>query len=132
MISSVFDWGLNKRLSRFNNAKDHGVGTQVTSLKFINELDKALLLVGSNDGCVKIWRDYDSDKRTLLTAFRALSDHKPSNKDRDFGLVTEWQQLRGQLVVGGYTDELRIWDAAKDCLTSVSTLAVEPRDFSDY
>jgi regulator-associated protein of mTOR len=68
---------------------------------------------------VRVFKDYDSSKTvTLHTAFRALSDFVPSTR-QESGLIAEWQQTRGHLIVGGNSKTLRIWDASKDALISV-------------
>jgi regulator-associated protein of mTOR len=67
---------------------------------FLNEDDVALLMVGSSDGVLKIYRNYESAERIeLLTAWRALSDLNPSTQSS--GLVVEWQQYAPPL---GLTD----------------------------
>jgi len=85
----VWDWHQHIRLNSFSNGNKDGA--RITSLKFLNEDDVALLMVGSSDGILKIYRNYESPQDIeLLTAWRALSDLVPSN--RSSGLVVEWQQ----------------------------------------
>lgn len=46
-------------------------------MKFINSHDVALLMVGSDDGSIRIWKKYYNQlgrEPTLLTAWQALSD----------------------------------------------------------
>jgi regulatory associated protein of mTOR len=93
----VWDWHQHTRLNSFSNGNREG--TKITSTVFLNEDDVALLMVGSSDGVIKIYRNYESQPEIeLLTAWRALSDLVPSN--RSSGLVVEWQQYdtlaRGQ------------------------------------
>jgi regulator-associated protein of mTOR len=85
----VWDWHQHTRLNSFSNGNKDG--TRITSTVFLNEDDVALLMVGSSDGILKIYRNYESPQDIeLLTAWRALSDLVPSN--RSSGLVVEWQQ----------------------------------------
>jgi regulatory associated protein of mTOR len=85
----VWDWHEHTRLNSFSNGNKDGA--KITSTVFLNEDDVALLMVGSSDGILKIYRNYESPQDIeLLTAWRALSDLVPSN--RSSGLVVEWQQ----------------------------------------
>jgi regulatory associated protein of mTOR len=85
----VWDWHQSSRLNSFSNG--NRVGTKITSMVFLNEDDVALLMVGSSDGVLKVYRNYESsDGIELLTAWRALSDLNPSTLSS--GLVVEWQQ----------------------------------------
>jgi regulatory associated protein of mTOR len=85
----VWDWHQHSRLNSFSNGNKDGA--KITSTVFLNEDDVALLMVGSSDGILKIYRNYESPQDIeLLTAWRALSDLVPSN--RSSGLVVEWQQ----------------------------------------
>jgi regulator-associated protein of mTOR len=85
----VWDWHQHTRLNSFSNGNKDGA--KITSTVFLNEDDVALLMVGSSDGILKIYRNYESPQDIeLLTAWRALSDLVPSN--RSSGLVVEWQQ----------------------------------------
>jgi regulator-associated protein of mTOR len=107
------------RMSRFSNGNP--VGSKINDVKFINEDDQALLLTGSSDGVIKIFRDYDSeDKVELVSAFRGLYDLVPSSKN--VGLVFDWQQGQGKLLVAGDVKVIRIWNAATEICTNVSTV----------
>ena len=88
-------------------------------MKYINEDDQALLITGSSDGVLKIYREYDSEEKVeLVTAFRGLNDLVPSNKN--VGLVFDWQQGQGKLLVAGDVKVIRIWNAATEICTGVS------------
>jgi len=85
----VWDWHQRTRLNSFSNGNREG--TKISSTVFLNEDDVALLMVGSSDGILKIYRNYENQQEIeLLTAWRALSDLVSSN--RASGLVVEWQQ----------------------------------------
>ena len=52
-------------------------------MEFLNPHDQPLLMLGSDDGAVRIWRNYEnSDKKLpqLVTAWQALTDMLPSSK----------------------------------------------------
>jgi regulator-associated protein of mTOR len=93
--------------------------SRITDVRFINEDDQALLMTGSSDGVIKIFRNYDSKGRTeLVTGFRALTDLVSSNKNA--GLVFDWQQGRGLVLVAGDVKVIRVWNAGTEVCTSVS------------
>lgn len=91
----------------------------VSALEFINAHDRALILAGYNDGCIRIWRTSAniSKESKLVTAWQSLNDvtlnrfhHKTVAGDR-FGLRTVWQQRSQHVIVAGDAKYLRCWDA---------------------
>ncbi|GAV48920.1 hypothetical protein ZYGR_0N03250 [Zygosaccharomyces rouxii] len=105
---TVFDWDSKRTLSRFSNGNPFG--TKVTDLKFLNEDDAALLLAGSSDGIVKIYKNiHSNDDLELISAWRGLTDMLLT--PRSSGLLTEWQQIRGSLLTTGDVKIIRAWDA---------------------
>lgn len=116
ILSSIWDWTNHTRLSRFSNGNPPG--SRINEARFINEDDSALLLTGSSDGIVKIFRNYESQKNIeLVSAFRALTDLVPSTKNA--GLVLDWQQGQGKLLVAGDVKVIRVWNAATEICTNV-------------
>lgn len=114
---SIWNWQQGNRLNRFSNANPPG--TRINETRFINEDDQALLMTGSSDGIVRIYRNYESEKKIeVVSAFRALSDIVPSNKNA--GLVLDWQQGQGKLLVAGDIKVIRVWNAATEICTNVS------------
>jgi regulator-associated protein of mTOR len=115
---NVFDYsGSTKRINAFSNGNPPD--SKITEVRFINEDDQALLMTGSSDGVIKIFRNYDTRAKTeLVTAFRALTDLVPSN--RNAGLVFDWQQGRGMILVAGDVKVIRVWNAGTEICTSVS------------
>lgn len=98
--------------------------SRITDVRFINEDDQALLMTGSSDGVIKIFRNYDSKGRTeLVTGFRALTDLVSSNKNA--GLVFDWQQGRGLVLVAGDVKVIRVWNAGTEVCTSVSCMMMK-------
>ncbi len=78
-------------------------------------------MTGSSDGVIKIFRNYDSEKRVeVISAFRALTDLIPSNKNA--GLVFDWQQGQGKVLVAGDVKVIKVWNAATEICTNVGDL----------
>lgn len=111
---TVWDWKTNARLSRFSNGNPEG--TKISDLCFINEDDQALLMTGSSDGVIRIYNNYDSDERVeLASAWRALTHMVPSNVNS--GMVFEWLQVNGRVLVAGDERVIRIWSAGQEICT---------------
>lgn len=108
---SVWDWEKGYLL-RSDSANNHQ-SVRITALDFINAHDDSLLMIGSDDGVVKIWKNYvsDSDNR-LITAFQVIQDLLPST--RGSGLILQWEQHLSQLLASGDVRHVRVWDAEKE------------------
>ena len=116
-LCSIWNWQHKWRLNRFSHGNP--IGARINEIRFINEDDQALLLAGSSDGVIKVYRDYDDpDKIEIISAFRGLTDLIPSTKN--VGLVLDWQQTQGKLLVSGDVKVIRVWNAATEICTSVS------------
>ena len=110
----VWDWKDGTRKSRFSNGNPEG--SKISDLKLINEDDQALLMTGSSDGVLRIYRNYDSDENVELTsAWRALTHMVPSNVNS--GMVFDWQQVNGQVLVAGDERVIRVWNAGHEVCT---------------
>ncbi|RLV96276.1 Target of rapamycin complex 1 subunit KOG1 [Spathaspora sp. JA1] len=132
---SVWDWDQNQVVKKFSNGNPFG--TKITDIKFLNEDDLPLLLTGSSDGVIKIYKNFhnyetinpdqesdddfdaDGDKKVeLIAGWRALTDLLLTSKSS--GLISEWQQSRGSLLVSGDVKIIRIWDAPRElCLVDI-------------
>ena len=78
-------------------------------------------MTGSSDGVVRIFRNYESAENIeIVSTFRALSDIVPSNKNS--GLVLDWQQGQGKLLVAGDIKVIRVWNAATEICTNVRSI----------
>ena len=122
-IVSIWDFTRNVQLSRFCNANP--LGSKINDARFMNEDDQPLLMIGSSDGVLRIYCNYeDNSKVKVVTAFRALTELVPSN--RNAGLVFEWQQGSGKALVAGDTKVIKVWNAA----TEVCTLDIPARSSS--
>ncbi|WFD27941.1 Target of rapamycin complex 1 subunit kog1 [Malassezia nana] len=119
----VYDWQEGRRLSSFHNGNH--AGSDITALTFVNEEVDALLLAGSADGDVRLYRHYDRPAGTrhgpeLVSAFRALPDLLRSKHPS--GLRVVWQQVSGRLLAGGDARLVRLWDAHRElCIADVPT-----------
>lgn len=123
---SVWDWAKKKRLACFDNGNPEG--TSVTSLHFVNEETQALILTASADGMVKVFNNYDPEMAfddypiEMCSSFRALP--RLSMSEHRSGIVTDWLQPYGLLVVGGDSRTIKIWDAHKETIATVSSVSV--------
>ena len=108
---TTFDWGKNKELCKFSNGNPFG--TKITDVKFLNEDHVPLLMSGSSDGVIKIYKNFnDIENCLLLTSWRALNDIMLT--PRSVGLISEWQQSRGTLLVTGDVKVIKVWDAPRE------------------
>ncbi|KAI7525209.1 hypothetical protein KC331_g17672 [Hortaea werneckii] len=100
-----------------------------------------MLMTGSSDGVIKVFRNYDDVKKVqLATSFRALSDLVVSDK-MNAGLVFDWQQGLGRVLVAGDDRVIRVWQAGHElciadiparsgsCITSLTSDQVEGNVF---
>jgi regulator-associated protein of mTOR len=109
--------------------------SRITDMKFINEEDEALLLTGSDDGVVRLYKNYDGsdqEQAVLVSSWRALKDMEKSNS-RQSGLVSDWHQARGLLFTGGDARIIKVWDVHQEmpvmdiptkslgCVTSITS-----------
>ncbi|PCH03585.1 Armadillo-like helical [Penicillium occitanis (nom. inval.)] len=112
---SIWDWQQNICLNRFSNGNPPG--SKINEIRYINEDDQALLMTGSSDGVLKVYRNYETRKKIeIVTAFRALPELIPSN--RNAGLVFDWQQGQGKALVAGDVKVIRVWNAATEVCTN--------------
>ncbi|KAJ9645640.1 Target of rapamycin complex 1 subunit kog1 [Knufia peltigerae] len=108
---TIWDFQRNEQLSRFSNGNP--TGSRINDAKFLNEDDQPLLMVGSSDGMLKVYRNYQSSSEVkVITAFRALTELIPSNKNA--GLVFDWQQGQGKALVAGDVKVIKVWNAATE------------------
>ncbi|CED83367.1 Guanine nucleotide binding protein MIP1 [Phaffia rhodozyma] len=121
-VISVWDYKQQIVLNKFSNGT---TSSPITSLRFINEVSAALCLTATATGSIRLFRNYDRPGEVeLATAFRAVTVTRPS--ENPTGTVTAWDQLTGQLYVGGDTNTVKIWDAhrelaAAEILTGVNS-----------
>ncbi|KAG7194656.1 uncharacterized protein KQ657_004332 [Scheffersomyces spartinae] len=119
---TVWDWEKNETIKKFSNTNPFG--TKITDMKLVNEDDSALLMLGSSDGVIKVYRNFHMSKEyedrpvELIASWRALTDLLLTSKSS--GLISEWQQSRGSLLVSGDVKIIRVWDALREmCLVDI-------------
>jgi regulator-associated protein of mTOR len=121
---SVWDWTTGKLLTRFNNGNPPK--TSITSMAFVNEDAQTRFLVGSADGDVRVYANYDEPSWSagrgpkLVSSMRALP-HLVRSK-RPSGLIFDWQQISGSLLTAGDSRFIRVWDAHRElCICDIPT-----------
>lgn len=117
---AVWDWHEAKQLNRFSNGNPKG--SRVTEVRFINEDDMAMLMTGSSDGVIKVFRNYEDPKEVKhVSSFRALNDLIPSDRQSS-GLVFDWQQGQGRALVAGDDRVVRVWQVGQEmCISDIQT-----------
>lgn len=134
----MYEWEKNLRVNRFANGSPQSV--PISTMRFVNEDDIALLLTASGesdqvksaicelrqflvqaDGHVRLFRHYESPADVkLVSSFQGISETIPTTtQQQDAGLVVEWQQGRGQVLMGGNVKYIRVWDATRETILQV-------------
>ncbi|XP_078483485.1 regulatory-associated protein of mTOR-like [Ciona intestinalis] len=106
---SVWSWEKGQRKFYLHNTNPPQ--TTISSVQLINQHDKGLLVVASDDGCVRIWQNCCGEsiiEPTLVSAWKAMSDNIPSS--RRAGLVTQWDQHTLHIYTGGDSRNIQVWD----------------------
>ena len=125
---SVWDWSRRRQLARFPNGNPKRA--TITSLQIINQDVGGMLLSSSGntsslaasvmsltlclaDGMIRLYRNYDpatsSTDVQMVSAFRGLSEI--ISMRRGAGVIMDWKQAGGFLLVGGDSRIIRVWDA---------------------
>lgn len=88
-ICSIWDWLSGYKLSYCSNRGSKA--SRITSLQFVNSHDVSLLLVGSDDGTVRLWNNYtliqQGREPGLVTAWHALADVSPVSRSLNGNLT---------------------------------------------
>jgi hypothetical protein len=130
---------------RMTHAFDNGpASANVNSLEMINEHDESFLAVGSSDGMMRIWSNWqgsNGNHMRLVAAWNAapeLRKHSqlnmgvpltPSKSKRTVGsapssnsFVSCWMKYNGWMLAGGDSMFIRVWDAVTElCHQNVPT-----------
>lgn len=110
-VVSVWDYEKNENLCQFSN--NNPVGSRISQLQFMNEDDIPILLVGCNDGAIKLYKYFDDLERCrLISSWQTMNDVMGINDGTNF--VFEWQQARGDLLATGNIKTINIWNAFKE------------------
>ncbi|XP_052780147.1 regulatory-associated protein of mTOR-like isoform X2 [Mya arenaria] len=109
---SFWDWEQGPKVGYLVNGNPRH--TKISTLEYLNAHDNTLLLCGSDDGCVRLWRNYVGEDVSpdLVSAFQAVSEMLPLT--RGSGLVTNWEQHTGSLLASGDVRFIRVWDTHKE------------------
>ncbi|CAI4211032.1 unnamed protein product [Parascedosporium putredinis] len=108
---AIWDWKKQGRIAKFSNGNP--LGSRISDMKFINEDDQGFLMTGSSDGVIRVYRNYDNEKKIeLASAWRALTHMVPSTVNS--GMVFDWQQVSGRVLVAGDVRVIRVWYAAHE------------------
>jgi len=88
-ICSIWDWLSGSKTSYCSNRGSKA--SRITSLQFVNSHDVSLLLVGSDDGTVRLWNNYtliqQGHEPGLVTAWHALADVSPVSRSLNGNLT---------------------------------------------
>nr|XP_018672805.1 regulatory-associated protein of mTOR-like isoform X1 [Ciona intestinalis] len=106
---SVWSWEKGQR--KFYLQNTNPPQTTISSVQLINQHDSALLVVASDDGCLRVWQNCCGEsiiEPTLVSAWKAMSDNIPSS--RRAGLVTHWDQRTLRIYTGGDSRNIQVWD----------------------
>ncbi|KAJ7591195.1 raptor N-terminal caspase like domain-containing protein [Mycena floridula] len=110
----VWDWSKRKRLNSFYNGNARG--TSITALKIINQEVGGIIVTGSADGLVRLYRNYDPSLDQgpvqMVSAFRALNEVVQVRQGS--GMVMDWEQSTGILLVAGDSRVIKAWDAGTE------------------
>ncbi|KAF9058349.1 hypothetical protein BDP27DRAFT_1344006 [Rhodocollybia butyracea] len=110
-IVTVWDWTRKKRLRSFRNGNPKG--TSITSLHIINQNVGGIITTGSADGVVRLYRNYDPSLDPgpvqMVSSFRGLNEIVPMRHGS--GVIMDWKQSTGILLVGGDSKSIKTWDA---------------------
>ncbi|KAF8167286.1 hypothetical protein B0H34DRAFT_792028 [Crassisporium funariophilum] len=113
---SVWDWHTRKRLNYFCNGNPRD--TSITALQIINQDVGGIILAASSDGIIRLYRNYDPSLNEgplqTVSAFRGVNEMiqvRQRNGLGGVGVVMDWKQSAGTLLVGGDSRVIKVWDA---------------------
>ncbi|CAB3987511.1 regulatory-associated of mTOR-like [Paramuricea clavata] len=109
---NIWNFDNGTRLNHFENGNPKP--TRITAMELLNSHDLPLLLTGSNDGGVRIWRNYTQGEPELVTAWQALSSLLPFKRGNGSGLVVNWEPQTGWLMASGDVRHIRVWDTQRE------------------
>lgn len=90
---------------------------------FINEDVGGIIVVGSAEGIVRLYRNFDpvleQGPVQMVSAFRALNEVIQLRQGT--GVILDWKQSAGVLLVGGDSRVIKVWDAQTETQSLVSS-----------
>lgn len=104
-----------EKINSFSNYNPKG--TKITSISFINSHHISLLLTGSDDGAVRLWKDpHLQHHQRIVSAWTAV-ENMPRRK---MGLLVDWQQQPGRMIISGNSHSMQIWDVTTErCMKDI-------------
>jgi WD40 repeat protein len=107
----VWDVKEMERINLFSN--ENARGTKISALQWINEQHVSLLLAGSDDGVVRLWKNVHvrDTAPEIVSAWLAV---RSMPRGSGVGLVLDWQQETGHLLAAGPVDSIRVWDVERE------------------
>ncbi|CAD5121741.1 DgyrCDS10218 [Dimorphilus gyrociliatus] len=107
---SIYNWETSTRFAQFSNQRPRG---RISALQFVNCCYRPMIMVGSNDGCIKLWRNYmlDDPSIKLVTAWNALPELFDQRRHYRAGLQIKWEPHRSKVICGADSSRIvRIFD----------------------
>lgn len=93
------------------NTKPVPIKSDVTTFEFINPSTHTLLMIGHDDGCVRLWKPSDNDEKSnLITGWQAVNDVTSSRILSTCGLIATYQAANNVIVTGSIAKSIRYWD----------------------
>jgi len=107
----VWDAREMERVNVFSN--ENARGSKLSALQWLNDQHVSLLLAGSDDGVVRLWKGVHvrDTAPELVSAWLAVRSMPRGN---GVGLVLDWQQETGHLLAAGPVDSIRVWDVERE------------------
>nr|XP_018262917.1 uncharacterized protein I303_04406 [Kwoniella dejecticola CBS 10117]OBR85075.1 hypothetical protein I303_04406 [Kwoniella dejecticola CBS 10117] len=121
----LWDWSTSRKTGHVH--LDLPRNEAITSARFVNELhEQTVILAEITNGDIHILAGpQDPSKIKPIANFRALdlSSSKIKNDvEYQRRLITSWYRSSGLLCVGGYSEEIRVWDCpAEKCVQTLAT-----------
>lgn len=141
----LYDYYTNTKLAYLPNTSNKGIkgSVKITALDLVNPHDMSLLLVGADDGSVRLWNHQSAlhgvasstGGLSLVSSWQALAEAPVTTKsvNASSGLVVSWEQRTLTMFVSGDVKVVRLWDANQElrvrdiptecnhCVTSLSS-----------
>ena len=132
---SVWDYRSKQRLNAFANSNP--AGSRCTSMMLLESYNSnSLLLVGSSEGCVRVWRRWASaGEQQLIGSFLAadrVGDVQRGGAaaltaSRDSPIAFGWQPSTSTLPVACGSERVRLWDLASErCFLQIAVGSANP------
>jgi len=118
-------WNIQSGIKSCSFHNQNKKGSRMTSFTWMNEESHSFLVTGADDGTVRIWEglvgedgSLENCKPSLVSSYFTAPNLVP--KKNESGLVMEWQQQYGRLLIGGSSPVIRYWDVeAEKCQNEI-------------